>query len=82
MARLHSQIYISSLLVLVAVALSIALVFALGTRGAVTGDAAEHVVRYGAAIAAERRDDPVALRRWLDELHRDFGVSVPVAGPR
>ena len=78
MARLHSQIYVSSLLVLVAVAVSIALVFALGTRGAAMGDVAGHVVRYGAAIAAERRDDPVALRRWVDQLHRDFGADVTV----
>jgi signal transduction histidine kinase len=76
--RLHSRIYVHSLIVLLVVAAATSLVFALVTRGAMIRDMGERMARHAAGLAAERLHDPVALSARLRRLHEDLDVDVAV----
>lgn len=80
MGRLHSRIYVHSLLVLLVVAVATAAVFALGARGAFQREAAERLARHVASLVAEQFHDPAALGRRLRSLHTDLEVDVTVRG--
>jgi signal transduction histidine kinase len=76
--RLHSRIYLHSLLALLLAGAATSLVFALVNRGAGLREIGERMARHTASLAAERLDDPVALARRLEQLHAAFDVDVAV----
>jgi len=76
--RLHSRVYLHSLMVLLVVGAATTVVFALGGRGAMMRAMGEGLARHAAALAAERLADPRALAARLDQLHADLGVDVVV----
>jgi two-component system, OmpR family, sensor kinase len=78
--RLHSRIYVHSLLVLLVVAVATAAVFALGARGAFQREVAERLARHVASLVGEQFHDPDALLRRLRTLHTDLEVDVTVRG--
>jgi two-component system, OmpR family, sensor kinase len=78
--RLHSRIYVHSLLVLLVVAVATAAVFALGARGAFQREVAERLARHVASLIGEQFHDPDALLRRLRTLHTDLEVDVTVRG--
>jgi two-component system, OmpR family, sensor kinase len=78
--RLHSRIYVHSLLVLLVVAVTTAAVFALGARGAFQREVAERLARHVASLVGEQFHDPDALLRRLRTLHTDLEVDVTVRG--
>jgi len=77
-SRLHTRIYVHSLLVLLVVAVTTIGVFALGARGAFQREVAERLTRHVASLAGEQFHDPEALARRLDGMHRDLDVDVTV----
>jgi two-component system, OmpR family, sensor kinase len=77
-ARLHSRIYLHSLLVLLVVAVATAAVFALGARGAFQREVAERLARHVASLVGEQFHDPDALLRRLRTLHTDLEVDLTV----
>jgi two-component system, OmpR family, sensor kinase len=79
-ARLHSRIYLHSLLVLLVVAVATAAVFALGARGAFQREVAERLARHVASLVGEQFHDPDALLRRLRTLHTDLEVDLTVRG--
>ena len=76
--RLHSRVYLHSLLVLLVVGGATSLVFALGGRAGFAREMGERMARHAAALAAERLDDRAALARRLQQLNADLGVDVVV----
>jgi signal transduction histidine kinase len=76
--RLHSRVYLHSLLVLLVVGVAISLVFALGHRGRGFRELGERMVRHAAGLAAERLADRAGLGERLARLHADFDVDVAV----
>ena len=80
MGRLHSRIYVHSLLVLLVVAVATAAVFAFGARGAFQREVAERLARHVASLVGEQFHDPEALGRRLRSLHTDLEVDLMVRG--
>lgn len=78
MARLHSRIYLHSLLVLVVACVTTAVVFALGARGAFMREVAERAVQHLTTLVAESAHDPADLARRVQQIHRDLDVDVTV----
>jgi HAMP domain-containing protein len=78
MARLHSRIYLHSLLVLVVACVTTAIVFAVGARGAFMREVAERMVRHLAALVAEDIHDSAGLARRVRQIHDELGVDVTV----
>ena len=76
--RLHSRVYLQTLLVLVVVGAATTLVFALGGRGGFAREMGERMARHTAGLAAERLDDRAALARRLQQLNAELGVDVIV----
>ena len=76
--RLHSRVYLHSLLVLLAVGAAVSLVFALVNRGDRFRELGERVARHTAGLAAERLADPAALTERLARLRADLDVDVAV----
>jgi two-component system, OmpR family, sensor kinase len=76
--RLHSRIYLHSVLVLLVVALATTGVFALGARGPFQREVAERLARHVASLVGEQFHDPDALARRLRRLHDDLAVDVTV----
>jgi two-component system, OmpR family, sensor kinase len=79
-SRLHSRIYVHSLLVLLVVAVATTGVFALGARGAFQREVAERLARHVASLVGEQFHDPDALLRRLRTLHTDLEVDLTVRG--
>jgi signal transduction histidine kinase len=79
--KLHSRVYLQSLLVLLVVGAATTLVFALGGRGGFAREMGERMARHTASLAAERLDDRAALTRRLQQLHDELGVDVIVRDP-
>ena len=79
--RLHSRVYLHSLLVLLVVGAATTLVFALGGRGGLAREMSERVARHAAGLAAEKLDDRAALARRLQQLNAELGVDVVVRDP-
>jgi signal transduction histidine kinase len=76
--RLHSRIYLHSLVALLVVGAATSLVFALVNRGGGFRELGERMARHTAGLAAERLADPAALTERLEGLHADFDVDVAV----
>jgi len=76
--RLHSRIYLHSLLVLVIVGAATSLVFALVNRGGHLRELGERMARHTAGLAAERLADRASLAERLGRLHADLDVDVTV----
>jgi signal transduction histidine kinase len=76
--RLHSRVYLHSLLVLLVVGAATSLVFAVGGRGGPMREMGERMARLVAGLAAERLADRPALTARLDQLHADLDVDVVV----
>ena len=76
--RLHSRIYLHSLLVLLVVGAATSLIFALVNRGMLMRDMGERMARHAAGLVAERLHDPPALARRLERLHAELDVDVAV----
>jgi two-component system OmpR family sensor kinase len=76
--RLHSRIYLHSLLVLLVVAGATIGVFALAGRGPFQHEVAERLARHVASLAGEQFHDPEALVRRLRTLHDELEVDVAV----
>jgi len=77
-ARLHSRIYLHFLGVLLVVAVTTAVVFALGAREAFRRDMAPRVTRHLASLVGERIGDPSALTARLQQMHEDLHLAVRV----
>ena len=78
MARLHSRIYLHFLGVLLVVAVTTAVLFALGAREAFRRDMAPRVTRHLASLVGERIGDPSALTARLEQIHTDLHVAIRV----
>jgi two-component system OmpR family sensor kinase len=76
--RLHSRIYLHSLLVLLVVGAATSVVFTLVNRGGAMREMGERMARHAAGLAAERLHDPDALARRLARMHLDLDVDVAV----
>jgi signal transduction histidine kinase len=76
--RLHSRVYLHSLLVLLAVGAAVSLVFALVNRGDRFRELGERMARHTAGLAAERLADPAALTERLARVRADLDVDVAV----
>ena len=72
MARLHSRIYLHFLGVLLVVAVTTAVVFALGARDAFRREMAPRITRHLASLVGERLADPAALGARLRQIHEDL----------
>jgi len=77
-ARLHSRIYLHFLGVLLVVAVTTAVVFALGARDAFRREMAPRMTRHLASLVGERIADPAALGARLRQIHDDLHVAVRV----
>jgi len=77
-ARLHSRIYLHFLGVLLVVAVTTAVVFALGARDAFRREMAPRMTRHLASLVGERITDPAALGARLRQIHDDLHVAVRV----
>jgi len=77
-ARLHSRIYLHFLGVLLVVAVTTAVVFALGAREAFRRDMAPRVTRHLASLVGEQIGDPAALTARLQQMHEDLHLAVRV----
>jgi signal transduction histidine kinase len=77
-ARLHSRIYLHFLGVLLVVAVTTAVVFALGARDAFRREMAPRMTRHLASLVGERLADPAALGARLRQLHDDLHLAVRV----
>ena len=78
MARLHSRIYLHFLGVLLVVAVTTAVVFALGARDAFRREMAPRITRHLASLVGERLADPAALGARLRQIHEDLHLAVRV----
>ena len=78
MARLHSRIYLHFLGVLLVVAMTTGVVFALGARDAFRREMAPRMTRHLASLVGERIGDPAALTARLNQIHDDLHVAVRV----
>ena len=78
MARLHSRIYLHFLGVLLVVAVTTAVVFALGTRDAFRREMAIRMTQHLASLAGEHIGDPAALAERLRQIHDDLHLDVRV----
>ncbi|HEY2995822.1 MAG TPA: ATP-binding protein [Methylomirabilota bacterium] len=76
--RLHSRVYLHSLMVLLVVGAATSLVFAVGGRGVLMREMGERMARHAAGLAAERLTDRAALVARLEQLHADFDLDVVV----
>src|SRR5439155_25582188 len=76
--RLHSRVYLHSLMVLLVVGAATSLVFAVGGRGGLMREMGERMARHAAGLAAERVTDRAALGARLEQLHADLDVDVVV----
>ena len=76
--RLHSRVYLHSLMVLLVVGAATSLVFAVGGRGGLMREMGERMARHAAGLAAERLTDRAALVARLEQLHADLDVDVVV----
>jgi signal transduction histidine kinase len=77
-ARLHSRIYLHFLGVLLVVAVTTGVVFALGAREAFRREMAPRMTRHLASLVGERIGDPAALTARLNQIHDDLHVAVRV----
>src|SRR5262249_19654809 len=77
-ARLHSRIYLHFLGVLLVVAVTTGVVFALGAREAFRREMAPRVTRHLASLVGERIGDPAALTARLQQMHDDLHLAVRV----
>jgi two-component system, OmpR family, sensor kinase len=77
-ARLHSRIYLHFLGVLLVVAVTTAVVFALGARDAFRREMAPRVTRHLVSLVGERIGDPAALTARLQQIHDDLHLAVRV----
>jgi len=77
-ARLHSRIYLHFLGVLLVVAVTTAVVFALGARDAFRREMAPRMTRHLASLVGERLADPDALGARLRQIHDDLHLAVRV----
>jgi two-component system OmpR family sensor kinase len=77
-ARLHSRIYVHFLGVLVVVAVTTAVVFALGTRDSFRREVAGRIAQHLASLAGERIADPDALTDRLRQIREDLRLDVRV----
>ncbi|HEY3099709.1 MAG TPA: HAMP domain-containing sensor histidine kinase [Methylomirabilota bacterium] len=78
MARLHSRIYVHFLGVLLVVAVTTGVVFALGAREAFRREMAPRITRHLASLVGERLGDPTALAARLQQIHDDLHLAVRV----
>ena len=76
--RLHSRIYVHFLGVLLVVAVTTAVVFALGAREAFRRDMAPRVTRHLASLVGERIGDRAALESRLQQIHNDLHLAIRV----
>ena len=76
--RLHSRVYLHSLVVLLVVGVATSLVFAVVDRGSRFRDLGERMARHVAALVGEALGDPVALGRRVAELHDTLDLDVAV----
>jgi len=76
--RLHSRVYLHSILVLVVVGAATSLVFAMVNRTGPMREMGERIARHTARVAAEHRADPATLTRRLERLHADLDLDVTV----
>jgi signal transduction histidine kinase len=76
--RLHSRIYLHSLIVLIIACFTTATVFALSARGMFMHGIPERAARHFASLVAEHFDDPVLLQRQLDRFHAALEIDVTV----
>jgi signal transduction histidine kinase len=77
-ARLHSRIYLHFLGVLLVVAVTTAVVFAIGAREAAHHEIAIRMTHHLASLAAEHIGDPDRLAARLGQIHEDLHVDVRV----
>src|SRR5438067_1992190 len=77
-ARLHSRIYLHFLGVLLVVAVTTGVVFALGAREAFRREMAPRMTRHLASLVGERIGDPAALAVRLNQIHADLHLAVRV----
>ena len=78
MARLHSRIYVHFLGVLLVVAVTTCVIFALGAREAFRREMAPRITRHLASLVGERFGDPAALAARLQQMHDDLHMAVRV----
>jgi len=76
--RLHSRVYLHSLLVLLVVGAATSLVFTMGGRGGFAREMGERLALHAGGLAAERLGDRAALERRLQQLNAELGVDVVV----
>jgi len=76
--RLHSRVYLHSLLVLLVVGVATSLVFTIGSRGGLAREMGERIARHAAALAGERLGDRTALAARLAQLHADLDLDAAV----
>jgi signal transduction histidine kinase len=76
--RLHSRLYVHSLLVLLVVGAAVSLVFAFVNRGGHFRELGERMARHAGSLAGEGLDDPAGLTARLERLHAHFDVDVVV----
>jgi signal transduction histidine kinase len=78
--RLHSRVYLHSLVVVLVVGAATSLVFALVNTGSLFREMGERMARHAASVAADHLGDPAALARRIERLHRDLELDVTVRG--
>jgi two-component system OmpR family sensor kinase len=78
--RLHSRVYLHSLVVLLVVGAATSLVFALVNAGSTFREMGERMARHAATVAAEHLGDPATLARRIERLHADLELDVTVRG--
>jgi len=76
--RLHSRVYLHSLVVLLVVGAATSLVFAIVNPGSTFREMGERMARHAAGLAAERLGDPAALAGRVERLHADLDLDVTV----
>jgi signal transduction histidine kinase len=78
-ARLHSRIYLHFLGVLLVVAVTTAVVFALGTRDTLRREIVVRMTQHLASLAGERIGQPDALADRLRQVHADLRLDLRVS---
>jgi two-component system OmpR family sensor kinase len=76
--RLHSRVYLHSLIVLLVVGAATSLVFAVVNQGGTFREMGERMARHTATVAGEEIADPAALARRIERLHADLDLDVTV----
>jgi two-component system OmpR family sensor kinase len=76
--RLHSRVYLHSLIVLLVVGAATSLVFALVNQGGTFREMGERMARHTAAVAGEQIGNPADLARRIERLHADLDLDVTV----